>query len=137
MVLAGWFDARLADCAQPRPLRSQLYGLEIVDPEGFDDSGGAGARVSFLCDDLDDDARDFDALVIVGSRWWSATPRVLRPGEFAVRRRAGVVTVVSDLGTATALRVERDPSHVVFATGIAASCPLGAAVAWWWANART
>lgn len=136
MVLAGWFDARITECSQPRPARGQMFGIEIVDPLGFADPNVVAARTVFLGDEIDDTAACFDAVAVVSSRWGSATPAVLRPGEFATRRRVGVVTVVSDLGAATALRWDFGPNHVVLSAGVTASCPLGSAVAWWWTNAR-
>lgn len=141
-MIARWFEARLAESLEARLVAPRLYGLELIDPDAVEYLGAIAYRVAFLGeheDAIDVEHRlgerslDFDAAALVTSEWAVASDRgVMRPGAYDQRRRARVVTLVCGTGAATALRWEHEPTRVVLAPGLAASCPAGAALARRW-----
>ncbi len=124
--LAHWFEARLHETLDAPLLRPRLYGLEVIDPAGLDQRLATAARVTFLRDaavesalfEHDDALRvaDFDAGAIVAHRWLAVGRPSARPGAFATRRRARVVSVVMAEGTALVARFDDDPDVVVLSS---------------------
>jgi len=142
--LAAWVEHRLHESAvtggPPR-----LYGLEFVDPGGFVDPDRPAGRLTFVVDGGDASALvlgracaeavgRFDAVALATTRWEPAGVPLPRPGGHPVRRRARVVTVVSDLGAATAVRFDHDPGHVVVSRGLPAGGIAGVQLAAVWSG---
>jgi hypothetical protein len=141
LLIVHWFHTRFSATTGFSGASSRLYGVEVIDPDLLDE-GGPGARSSFLGEDPDardlvarlvGDAARFDAAALVGDTWVTTRVGMLRPGAFPVRRRARVVTVVTDDGAATAIGT--DDGGVGYALGAAAT-DAGLDLADRWAAAR-
>lgn len=102
--LARWFDFRLLETVPPLRSTTQLYGLEVIDPDGIDTLDPAAVRVAFitegpdepavLADPLAARADDFDAVVTVAHGWRPPEATDPRPGAFRGRRRELLVRVI-------------------------------------------
>ncbi|MCU1501757.1 MAG: hypothetical protein JWM12_1111 [Ilumatobacteraceae bacterium] len=151
-----WVEHRLHESAGWCSNVARLYGLEVIDPRGLVDASRHGhpsvvaagpvARMTFLAESPDPRelvlgpdgaaACEFDAVVLAATRWEPPPPPLSRPGEHAVRRRARVVVVVGELGTASATRFEHDPGHVVLARGLACGGVAGVQLMAVWTGRR-
>ncbi len=139
--LARWVEGRFAESLGFCDGLARMYGVTIVDPSLLDDPCAPAVRLSYLGNEeswdvarLAVELQAFDAVALCSSRWVGVPCAPLRPGGFAVRRRARLVVVAGDVGCATALRLECQPGHVL-------SVPTGdlevLAVAALWQHVRT
>ncbi len=128
LLLARWFDERLHESVGFCLRNCRLYGVEVIDVRGLEVGEPLAARMSFLAEAGDREsvvampearrALDFDAVAMVVVEWRpSGAATVVRPGEFAPRRRVRVVELIltADGGGANALRFEHEPDLVVLA----------------------
>jgi hypothetical protein len=141
---AAWVEHRLHESnVSGGPPR--LYGLEFVDPCGFVDLNRPAGRLTFVADGGDasalvlgracaDAVGRYDAVALAATRWEPSAMPLPRPGGHPVRRRARVVTVVSDVGAATALRFDHDPEHVFVSRGLPAGGIAGVQLAAVWSG---
>ncbi|MFT3853684.1 MAG: hypothetical protein QM733_13225 [Ilumatobacteraceae bacterium] len=143
-AMAGWVEHRLHECVCAGAPR--LYGLEVLDAACFADVDGChgpAARLSFVGEAADASALvlgapcaaavgGFDAVVLVTTRWEPAAVPLPRPGGHPVRRRARVVTVVGDAGTASAVRFDHEPERVLVVRGLACAGIAGVQLAAMW-----
>jgi hypothetical protein len=101
--LTRWFEARLDESIPPRGAVVQLYGLEVIDPDGIDTLQPGAVRAVFICEGPDEFtvltmpgsgvACDFDAASTVEYAWVPIRTNSSRPGRFARRRRERFVRV--------------------------------------------
>lgn len=147
-AMAGWAEHRLHECVRVGSPR--LYGLEVLDAARLvdvDDRDGPAARLSFVGEAADASALVlgapcaaavgcFDAVVLVATRWEPSGMPLPRPGGHPLRRRARVVTVVGDAGTASAVRYDHEPDHVLVVRGLACAGIAGVQLAAVWCGAR-
>lgn len=121
LLLARWLEARLHDSCVPPSALHRSYALDIIDPDGLETAAPDGARVTFL-DESVDPARflafaradhGHDAVAWARTMWLAPTGSPVRPGEFAGRRRARLVSVVIDGRVATVARYADQPDVVV------------------------
>jgi hypothetical protein len=142
--LAAWVEHRLHDCAAVGG-GARLYGLEVLDAHGFAVPDGPAGRLTFVDEGADatalvlgaacaDAVRRFDVVALVVTRWEPALVPLPRPGGRPVRRRARVVTVVGDAGTASARRFDHVPDRVEVWPGLAGAGIAGVQLAAMWAG---
>lgn len=150
--VARWIEARIHETVGPDLDAARLYGLEVVDPALFAVAGSCAARVSFGAEHADPttlvlgsavrcvDA--FDALVLVNSTTTTGSAHPvdepqpvsgIRVATGDLLRRTRIVVVVSDTGTATAVRKADEPSSVLVSSGLAAGGGAGLRLAAVWA----
>ena len=126
LQLACWFERRLHDSMAAHSSLLRLHAIDIIDPDALDDCAPAAARAYFVAEATSFDvlvghpgvaaARGSDALAFVSTRWMAAVGSgAARPGDFARRRRARVVRVVADDGSAMVARFDDAPDVVVIA----------------------
>ncbi len=143
--LASWVEHRLHETCPVGVGPARLYGLEFIDPGGFVDPSLPAGRLTFVDEGPDASALAlglscaealdrFDALALCVTRWEPATSPLPRPGGHPIRRRARVVTVVSDAGAATALRFDHDTERVEVWSGLAAAGIAGVQLAAMWSG---
>ena len=146
-TLARWVEHRLHECRGVGPGAARVYGLELVDPDGFDDVDRPAGRLTFVDEGADasalvlspacaDAVRRFDAVVLAATRWVPASVPLPRPGGHPVRRRARVVTVVGDAGAAIARRFDHQPDRVEVWNGLADAGIAGVQLAAVWDGRR-
>jgi hypothetical protein len=102
--LTRWFEARLDETVAPRGTFAQLFGLEIIDPDGIDTGSPDAVRVYFICEGADEwsvltaagsgGACDFDAAATVEYGWGRRRTDTTRPGQFAGKDRTRSVRVM-------------------------------------------
>lgn len=102
--LSRWLHHRLRETAPPSsPV--QLFGLEVIDPDGIDALDLSSVRTTFVCDGNDPRAVldhpdawrafEFDAVALVRHGWSVVPTASVRPGVAARRQRGVVVDVVA------------------------------------------
>ncbi len=102
--LARWLEARWVEVVPPPRSIVQLYGLEIIDPDGIDRLDPCAVRTVFITEGPDEfavlacpesgPAYDFDAAATVEHAWVPLAASSTRPGAFAGRRRVVAIRVV-------------------------------------------
>lgn len=141
--VAAWVEQRLHDSLGCSIAPARLYALEVLDPAGFVERSVTAARLTFVAEADDATAlvlgaaaaeavESGDGLVLAATRWEQALVPLPRPGGHPVRRRARVVTVVTDAGTASALRFDHQPDEVVVARGLSIGGIAGVQLAATW-----
>lgn len=102
--LTRWLHHRVRETAPPSsPV--QLFGLEVIDPDGIDALEPLSVRTVFVCDGQDTRAVlghpdawrafDFDAVALVRHGWSVVPTASVRPGVAPRRQRGVVVDVVA------------------------------------------
>ena len=143
-AMAGWAEHRLHECVRSSVTR--VYGMEVLDGARFGDLDAPAARLGFVAEGDDAGALvsgapcsaaidRFDAVVLAATRWEPVAVQLLRPGGHALRRRARVVTVVGDAGTASAVRFDHEPGRVVVVRGLGGGTA-GERLAAMWSRSR-
>src|SRR4051794_22082980 len=146
--LASWVEHRLHETCPVAAGPPRLYGVEFLDPHGFVHPSLPAGRLTFVDEGGDASALAlglscaeavgrFDAVALFFTRWEPASVPLPRPGGHPVRRRARVVTVVSDAGAATAVRFDHDPQRVEVWCGLAAAGIAGVQLAAMWSGRRS
>ncbi len=102
--LARWMEARWRDVPPLPRATVQLYGLEVIDPDGIDRLDPGAVRAVFITDGPDEStvlacpasgpAFDFDAAATVEHGWLPRATADPRPGSFSGRRRTVTVRVL-------------------------------------------
>jgi hypothetical protein len=124
LSLARWFEAPLCDSFVPHSALAKLHVLDVIDRRGVEQLDPAAVRVGYVGEATEMMAlahvpaaayiADHDAFAVVTTRWLPPPlQRTSRPGDFPPRRRARVVHVVTDEGTASVARFDDDPELVV------------------------
>ncbi len=123
LLIAAWFDARIAEGFLPHSALRRLYTVDVLDPVALDRGDAGAARMRYIGEAIDGEAleemaaqvdlADVDGAVVVSTRWVPCPEGLLRPGGFAPRRRARMVQVATQHGASTVVRFDDDPHLLV------------------------